>query len=54
MVLTCTSCNSKIIFSKNYSRFFCPRCLEVEIIRCGSCKNSVVKYVCPKCGFIGP
>ncbi|MEM5820960.1 MAG: zinc finger domain-containing protein [Candidatus Aenigmatarchaeota archaeon] len=54
MVLVCTSCNTKIPMHENYSKFYCPNCLEVEIIRCRACKNSCVEYVCPKCGFRGP
>ncbi|MBU5682720.1 MAG: zinc finger domain-containing protein [Candidatus Aenigmatarchaeota archaeon] len=54
MVLTCLSCNTKIVSGENFSRFVCPNCLEAEIIRCKSCKNSIVEYICPKCGFKGP
>lgn len=54
MVIVCSACNSKIPVGENYSRFFCPNCLEVEIVRCKVCKSRVSSYKCPKCGFEGP
>jgi predicted RNA-binding Zn-ribbon protein involved in translation (DUF1610 family) len=53
-MLICSSCNKKIPIGENYSRFKCPNCLEVEIIRCKTCKSRIVEYICPKCGFRGP
>ncbi|MEM5832107.1 MAG: zinc finger domain-containing protein [Candidatus Aenigmatarchaeota archaeon] len=54
MVIVCTSCNKKISIGENYSKFYCPNCQEVEIIRCKACKKSIVTYICPNCGFKGP
>ena len=50
----CTSCGGTISEDMHYSKFKCPQCGEVEIIRCETCKKNGNKYVCPKCGFVGP
>ena len=48
----CTSCNSKIV--EGATRFMCPNCGKVEIIRCKQCKKLGAKYKCSNCGFEGP
>jgi predicted RNA-binding Zn-ribbon protein involved in translation (DUF1610 family) len=35
-------------------RFMCPRCQEAEIVRSRNERETVAKYTCPKCGFVGP
>ena len=36
------------------TRFKCPKCGEVEIIRSIHSKRLAIKYVCPRCSFTGP
>ncbi|MCK4844079.1 MAG: DUF1610 domain-containing protein [Candidatus Heimdallarchaeota archaeon] len=51
----CTSCNRNISPSETGStRFSCPNCNEVLIIRCNKCRRFGNQYTCPKCGFTGP
>jgi Zn-ribbon RNA-binding protein len=50
----CTSCKKKIANLKATTRFMCPSCGKVEIIRCGHCREIVTRYRCPGCGFEGP
>ncbi len=51
----CTSCNSLISPSEEgATRFRCPNCGEVMIIRCSKCRLFGNDYVCPKCNFEGP
>ncbi|HIH24697.1 TPA: RNA-binding protein [Candidatus Woesearchaeota archaeon] len=35
-------------------RFLCPKCNEQEIVRSRNERETVAKYTCVKCGFIGP
>jgi len=51
--LKCTSGGTNVMARKNFVRFKCPNCGEVEIIRCSQCKTASNKYVCT-CGFTGP
>ncbi|MBN2603322.1 MAG: DUF1610 domain-containing protein [Candidatus Thermoplasmatota archaeon] len=48
----CISCG-KGLLERGSATFPCPICTEV-IGRCNSCREQSVKYVCTKCGFIGP
>ncbi|MBI2106082.1 DUF1610 domain-containing protein [Candidatus Woesearchaeota archaeon] len=51
-MLICSSCNKNI--QTGATRFKCPGCGKNEIIRCGHCKKTAVKYKCNSCGFVGP
>ncbi|MEM2925548.1 MAG: HVO_2753 family zinc finger protein [Methanocellales archaeon] len=48
----CISCGVKL-FGKGFTRFPCPNCGE-PIGRCAKCRQQSNKYICKKCGFIGP
>ena len=51
----CTSCNKTISPSEEgTTRFSCPNCNDVIIVRCEKCRLFGNKYVCPKCNFQGP
>ncbi|MFW9851774.1 MAG: zinc finger domain-containing protein [Candidatus Thorarchaeota archaeon] len=51
----CTSCNKIINPSEEGdTRFSCPKCNDVQIVRCKKCRLFGNTYVCPKCGFEGP
>lgn len=51
--IQCISCK-KTITGTGTARFKCPKCGKYEIVRCEHCRDIVVKYTCPECGFIGP
>ncbi len=48
---TCSSCGRA---SDDATVFPCPECEKGKIIRCKSCKENSVKYVCRECKFEGP
>ncbi|MHC1624853.1 MAG: zinc finger domain-containing protein [Methermicoccaceae archaeon] len=48
----CNSCGVALIVP-GFTRFPCPSCGET-IGRCIKCRETGVKYICPKCGFQGP
>ena len=51
----CTSCNRVISPSdEGDTRFSCPNCNDVLIIRCPKCRLFGNDYICPKCNFKGP
>ena len=50
----CTSCNTPLANDTGATYFLCPNCGKYEIARCRKCREIVVKYKCPECGFIGP
>ncbi|MBI5398768.1 RNA-binding protein [Candidatus Woesearchaeota archaeon] len=52
--IRCSSCKKKITNMKAVTRFNCPQCAKQEIVRCGHCREIVVKYTCPECRFVGP
>ncbi|MFH1506513.1 MAG: zinc finger domain-containing protein [archaeon] len=52
--LECISCKKRLTNDKGSVRFMCPSCGKHEIIRCKKCRQIVVKYKCPECGFEGP
>lgn len=52
--MNCTSCNIEIKAKENYVVFNCPKCGNVTIVRCNSCKAVGRKYICNECGFAGP
>jgi len=50
----CTSCKKRITNTIGSTRFMCPKCAKVEIVRCFHCREIAAKYKCPACGFEGP
>lgn len=52
--VNCVSCKKEIINMPGTSRFDCPECGKVEIIRCPDCRKVCAKYKCSSCGFEGP
>ena len=52
--MKCTSCNKEIVNDKESTRFKCPNCNKVEIVRCGHCRKIAARYTCKDCGFSGP
>lgn len=49
----CTS-SGTALSGAGATHFPCPQCGEVEIGRCGRCRDQSVPYKCPRCGFRGP
>ncbi|MCX6774993.1 MAG: zinc finger domain-containing protein [DPANN group archaeon] len=49
---SCSSCKKAIDNDRSAVKFACPSC-GTEIVRCGTCRQSAVKYKC-SCGFEGP
>ena len=54
MTLVCISCGKNITPGEKHSKFKCPGCNEVVIVRCSKCKLFSSIYKCPKCGYEGP
>ncbi|MCX6818715.1 MAG: zinc finger domain-containing protein [Candidatus Aenigmarchaeota archaeon] len=52
--MKCTSCHENLLSEDNFTKFKCPSCLKVELVRCESCRKKSNIYVCSKCGFEGP
>ena len=52
--LVCSSCKVRIDNVEGSTRFKCPNCGGVEIVRCSNCREIGAKYKCTKCGFEGP
>lgn len=50
----CSSCRKSITNNTGTAVFKCPSCKNVDIVRCRHCREIVVKYKCPSCGFEGP
>ena len=50
----CISCKKKIDNSQGSVSFKCPNCGKYDVVRCGECRKSAVKYICPQCEFKGP
>ncbi|MFH0978774.1 MAG: zinc finger domain-containing protein [Candidatus Woesearchaeota archaeon] len=50
----CTSCSRDITNLAGTAKFQCPQCMKSTIVRCKHCREIVVKYKCPLCGFVGP
>ena len=53
-MMRCTSCNTNLLSEDNFTKFMCPACLGVEIVRCAKCRLRSNVYICNKCGFKGP
>ncbi len=47
----CISCGVEAYMA---TKFHCPKCGKVLIVRCQKCKNNAEIYICPECGFKGP
>ncbi|MBI2654534.1 DUF1610 domain-containing protein [Candidatus Woesearchaeota archaeon] len=50
----CTSCKKRITNTIGSTRFNCPKCGKVEIVRCHHCREIAAKYRCSNCNFEGP
>ncbi|RLI96341.1 MAG: RNA-binding protein [Candidatus Aenigmatarchaeota archaeon] len=50
----CISCGATITASEKFAKFPCPSCGGETILRCEKCKKTANKYICEKCGFVGP
>ncbi|MBI2557819.1 RNA-binding protein [Candidatus Woesearchaeota archaeon] len=50
----CSACKKRITNTIGSTRFMCPRCGKVEIIRCHHCRQIAAKYKCSSCNFEGP
>ncbi|MBI2576482.1 RNA-binding protein [Candidatus Woesearchaeota archaeon] len=51
---TCTSCKQRTTNAAGSTKFLCPACSKVEIVRCKHCRDIAAKYVCQECNFEGP
>ena len=49
---TCISCNT--VVTSDFVEFKCPKCGNVRIVRCETCRNASRQYKCGECGFEGP
>ncbi len=54
MMDACISCKKQIVNQLASTRFDCPSCGKVKLVRCGNCRKIVAKYTCPQCAFTGP
>ncbi|MBI2507950.1 RNA-binding protein [Candidatus Woesearchaeota archaeon] len=52
IMLTCSSCHRHT--QDGVTRFKCPSCGKIEIVRCEHCKITAIKYTCSACDFSGP
>ncbi len=52
--LKCISCSTEITNMEGFTRFKCPSCGNVELVRCRHCRKIGAKYKCGSCGFEGP
>ncbi|MEK6943032.1 MAG: zinc finger domain-containing protein [Nanoarchaeota archaeon] len=50
----CSACKKSITNTLGSTRFMCPKCGKVEIVRCNHCRKISSKYKCSECGFTGP
>ncbi|MBI2133557.1 RNA-binding protein [Candidatus Woesearchaeota archaeon] len=50
----CLSCKRRVTNVKGTTRFICPSCGKYEIVRCTSCRETAIRYICPECRFSGP
>ncbi|MBI2652946.1 RNA-binding protein [Candidatus Woesearchaeota archaeon] len=50
----CSSCKKRISNTIGSTRFMCPRCAKVEVVRCNHCRQIAAKYKCNSCDFEGP
>ncbi|PIN69673.1 RNA-binding protein [Candidatus Woesearchaeota archaeon CG11_big_fil_rev_8_21_14_0_20_43_8] len=52
--IMCSSCKRRVTNMVGTTHFKCPKCGEVEIVRCTHCRELASKYKCHGCGFEGP
>lgn len=52
--VVCISCKRRITNTIGSTRFMCPKCAKIEIVRCVYCRTIATKYKCTGCGFEGP
>ncbi|NMJ86692.1 MAG: DUF1610 domain-containing protein [Thaumarchaeota archaeon] len=50
----CTSCSRTIMPNDECVKFMCPKCGEILLWRCESCREFARTYKCSKCEFEGP
>ncbi len=51
----CNPCQVAVMPSEHgTTRFPCPSCGMIPIIRCERCRKLGNRYACPNCGFNGP
>ncbi|MAG91470.1 RNA-binding protein [Candidatus Woesearchaeota archaeon] len=50
----CNSCKQRITNTIGSTRFNCPKCGKLEIVRCNHCRETAAKYQCSVCEFSGP
>ncbi|MFW6449589.1 MAG: zinc finger domain-containing protein [Nanoarchaeota archaeon] len=50
----CSSCKKDITNDIGSTRFNCPSCGNVEVVRCYDCRKLGTRYKCHECGFEGP
>ncbi|MFX1285171.1 MAG: zinc finger domain-containing protein [Promethearchaeota archaeon] len=51
----CNPCQVAVMPSQHgTTRFPCPSCGMIPIIRCERCRKLGNRYTCPNCGFSGP
>ncbi|MHA2218201.1 MAG: zinc finger domain-containing protein, partial [Candidatus Hodarchaeales archaeon] len=51
----CNPCQVAVMPSEHgTTRFPCPSCGMIPIIRCERCRKLGNRYACPNCGFTGP
>ncbi len=50
----CSSCKKKIVNDPGAVVFKCPKCADMELVRCTNCRSNAVKYHCASCEFTGP
>ncbi|MEK6856876.1 MAG: zinc finger domain-containing protein [Nanoarchaeota archaeon] len=51
-MLKCSSCHRKV--QVGVTKFKCPSCGKIDIVRCEHCKRTAIKYKCNSCEFTGP
>ncbi|MFX0182978.1 MAG: zinc finger domain-containing protein [Candidatus Hodarchaeota archaeon] len=51
----CNPCQVAVMPSEHgTTRFPCPSCGMISIVRCERCRKLGNRYICPNCGFTGP
>ena len=51
----CNPCQVAVMPSEHgTTKFPCPNCGMITVIRCERCRKLGNRYTCPNCGFNGP